>query len=162
MWQTMIKPLFNAALVLLEYEPSLTQKEDLEITWRGTFKQFMLISGSTPTELVNQMINCNLQEKASFLVEQCKVQWEERKNFQKLNSKQKLPKKPNLLRGVSNKFCEIINFQCGLCKFCEDQTSSRHLREKHGIQIKDILKIWEEDICPITNVKGDTSRKSSK
>ena len=30
MWQTMVKPLFNAALVLLEYEPSETQKNNLE------------------------------------------------------------------------------------------------------------------------------------
>jgi len=30
MWQTMVKPLFNAALVLLEYEPSETQKNNLK------------------------------------------------------------------------------------------------------------------------------------
>ena len=36
MWQTMVKPLFNAALVLLEYEPSETKKETLEKVWRET------------------------------------------------------------------------------------------------------------------------------
>ena len=37
MWQTMIKPLFNAALVLLD-KPSETQKSNLEKAWRWTFK----------------------------------------------------------------------------------------------------------------------------
>ncbi len=37
MWQTMIRPLFNAAMVLLEYEPSTTQKENLMRIWRRTF-----------------------------------------------------------------------------------------------------------------------------
>jgi len=32
----------------------------------------------------------------------------------------------------------------------------------HDVQIKDILRIWEENICPITNVKGDVSRKKLK
>jgi len=90
MWQTMVKPLFNAALVLLKYEPSERQKEELEKAWRGTFKQFMMINSLTSNVLVNQMINCNIQETASFLVEQCKIQWEERKNFLELNSKKKL------------------------------------------------------------------------
>ena len=91
MWQTMVKPLSSAALVLLEYESSERQKEELEKTWRETFKQFML-GKSTSNELINKMINCDLQETASSFVEQCKVQWEERKNFIKLTSKKKVPK----------------------------------------------------------------------
>ena len=48
MWQTMVKPLFNAVLVLLEYEPSETQKEILEKTWRETFKQFIIGIAAAP------------------------------------------------------------------------------------------------------------------
>ena len=154
MWQTMVKPLFNAALVLLNYEPSETQKENLERTWRGTFKQFMMLNKAAPTELINKMINCDLRQLASNLVEECKIQWEDRKNFQALKPKKKLQKKINLLRGVSNKWCEIINFQSRLCLKCtasKEICTSLHLKNKHGIHIKDVLKIWEEDICPLTS-----------
>jgi len=41
---------------------------------------------------------------------------------------------------------------------CGDHKSNLHLKEKHRILIKDILKIWEEDIFPITNIKTDASR----
>jgi len=44
MWQTMIRPLFDAAFVLLEYEHSKTQKENLKCMWRKTFKQFLMMS----------------------------------------------------------------------------------------------------------------------
>ena len=68
MWQTMVKLLFNAALVLLEYEPSETQKSNLEKAWRLTFKRFMMIDTKTSNSLVNEMINSDLQLTASVLV----------------------------------------------------------------------------------------------
>ena len=71
------------------------------------------------------------------------------------NLKRSCRKKINLLRGVSNKWCEIINFQSGLCLKCLAVTkvicASLHLKNEHGIIIKDILDIWDEDICPITS-----------
>ena len=153
MWQTMVKPLFNAALVLLEYEPSETNKESLEKAWRGTFKYFMMINSRTPNELVNDMINSNLQVTASVLVQECRLQWDLRKNYQAVCPKRKSRKGINLLRGVSNRWCDIINFQSGLCPKCmpdKEICSSIHLKERHGLIVKDIRKIWDEDICPIT------------
>ena len=126
--------LFNAALVLLEYEPSKTQKEVLERVWRGAFKQFLMINSKTPTDLVNEMINSDLQLTASVLVEECKLQWNQRKKYQNLDPKNKPPKKKNLLRGVSNSWCEIINFQANWCSNCHPEKeicSSSHLRNKH-------------------------------
>ena len=163
MWQTMVKPLFNAALVLLEYEPSETHKEDLEKAWRGTFKHFMMINSRTHNELVNRMINSNLQSEASVLVQECKIQWEMWKSYQDTCPKQKYGKGINLLRGVSNRWCDIINFQSGLCPKClpnKEICSSIHLKEKHGIVVKDVLKIWMEDICPIT--RKSIGKKRSK
>ena len=83
----MFRPLFNAALVLLEYEPSETQKSNLEKAWRWTFKRFMMIDTKTSNNLVNEMINSDLQLTASVLVEECKLQWEDRKNYRELKPK---------------------------------------------------------------------------
>ena len=162
MWQTMVKPLFNSALVLLEYEASNSQKENLERVWRSTFKQFMMISKQTSTELVNKMVNCDLKMIVDNRGSECKKQWNDRKDFKELEAKKELPKRKNFLRGVSNKWCEIVNFQSKLCLKCRTSNevcNSLHLRTKHGIFIKDIKKIWEEDICPITNKAGGKSRK---
>jgi len=94
----MFRPLFNAALVLLEYEPSETQKSNLEKAWRWTFKRFMMIDTKISNSLINEMIN-------SVLAEECKLQWEDRKNYRELKQKKRPQKKLNLLRGVPNKWC---------------------------------------------------------
>ena len=161
-WQTMVKPLFNSALVLLEYEGSQTQRENLERVWRSTFKQFLLISRRTPNELIDKMINCDLQETASNLVKECKKKWEDRKNFRNLSITKKVGGGINLLRGVSNQWCEIINFQSKCCVKCKDREelcTSLHLKIRHGINIKDLSSIWEDVIIPIT-LKGQKTPRA--
>ena len=81
MWQTMIRPLFDAAFVLLKYEPSETHKENLKRMWRGTFKRFLLLKKRTNTKLIEKMTACNLEEIVENVVQECKRQWEERKKY---------------------------------------------------------------------------------
>ena len=47
MWQTMVKPLINGVLVLLEHKPSETQGNNFRKAWRWTFKRFMIIDTQT-------------------------------------------------------------------------------------------------------------------
>ena len=51
MWQTMVSPLFNAALPLLYFEPSKSHRDNLERLQRCTFKQFLMVSKRTNTVL---------------------------------------------------------------------------------------------------------------
>jgi len=69
MWQTMVRPLFNAALCLQHYEPSKSQKQNLDKLWRKTFKEFMMISKRTGNDMVDEMIAVNLEEIATNVVE---------------------------------------------------------------------------------------------
>ena len=81
MWQTMVAPLFNAALVLLHFEPSYSHKENLERLRRCSFKQFMIISKRTNTELTNDMIRKDIQDVSDATVETCSEQWTQRKKL---------------------------------------------------------------------------------
>jgi len=76
-WQT-IRPLFDAVFVLLEYDPSKTQKENLKCFRRKTFKQFMMISKRTSTAIVEEMLGVDIEKMAHKLVTECKKQWEEK------------------------------------------------------------------------------------
>ena len=123
MWQTMIRPLFDAAFVLLEYEPSKTQKENLKCFRRKTFKQFMMISKRTSTILVEEMIGVDMEKMAQKLVIECKKQWEERKRKEEITPKAKLEKQNNLLRAVPNTWCKLINSQVTPCPKCKKTRS---------------------------------------
>jgi len=72
MWQTMIRPLFDATFVLLGYEPSKTQKENLKCMWRKTFIQFLMISKRICTKIVK--VGIDLEMMAQNLVLECKKQ----------------------------------------------------------------------------------------
>ena len=87
MWQTLIRPLFDATFVLLEYEPSKTQKENVQRLWRRTFKQFLMISKRISTELIQEMAGSDIEKTAQNLVLECKKQWENRKKGEDVTKK---------------------------------------------------------------------------
>ena len=152
MWQTMVAPLFNAALTLLKYEPSKAQQENLVRLWRCTFKQFMMISKRTSTNLIDEMIQKKLKEIADAENERSKIQWEARKDYREIPKNAKAARKPNLLRGLPNSWCRLINTQIRPCPKCKTKgtiTSSWHLKYAHNQDVKHIQKIWKEELNPI-------------
>ena len=62
MWRTMVCPLFNSLLVLLEFEDSDTHIGNFFGLWWYTFKKFMLIPQSTNSFIVEEMIGINAVE----------------------------------------------------------------------------------------------------
>ena len=153
MWQTMVRPLFNAALCLQHYEPSKSQKQNLDRLWRSTFKEFMMISKRTGNDMVDEMIAVNLEEIATNVVEGCKNQWAQRKKGEEVDTKPKVERNPNLLKGVPNSWSQLINTQFTPCPKCNTKgiiCSSLHMKYNHGIDLKPIYEIWKEDICSIT------------
>ncbi len=103
------------------------------------------------------MIACDLDEIAENTVVECKKQWEQRKNTKKVNPKEPLLKQPNRLRGVPNSWCKLLKRHTAMCFKCPKkngfQCSSWHMKNAHGIDVKDIEKIWTEDIIPLTQKK---------
>ena len=108
MWQTMIRPLFNATMVLLEFEESQNHRKNLQIMWRKTFKQFLLIGKRTSTKLIEEMTGCDLILTAKNIVNESKKQWQQRLNNQEVENKTCINRKPNLLRGVPNTWSLIL------------------------------------------------------
>ena len=149
----MVAPLFNVALVLLEFEPSVCHKRNLERLWRMTFKQFMLISKRTNTYLVEDMIRKDIGTLAKETVKTSREQWQQRKAREPIIARLPCTKEKNGLRGVPNNFCELLNTQVRPCPKCRKKgevTSPWHLKYSHGISITHVNKIWKDEILPIT------------
>jgi hypothetical protein len=159
MWQTMVRPLFDATFVLLEYEPSKSQQENLKRLWRRTFKQFLMIKKRTSTALVEEMTGCDLEVVAKNVVEECKKQWEQRKKKEEVSTKKRLQKKVNLLRGVPNTWCTLLDTQVALCPKCTRPRrlfTSWHMKYAHGVEVRNVKKVWRDEICKFTRLKKDT------
>lgn len=153
MWQTMVSPLFNSAYVLLQYEPSETNKVVLDRLQRMTFKKFLMISKRTNSVLVLDMMRKDLRKLAYFTVATCKVQWEQRKAALLITASFPCLTIHNSLRGVPNAWCELVNTMVKPCPSCKRSgvvTSRCHLFFRHNVEILHVNRIWRKEILPIT------------
>jgi hypothetical protein len=157
MFRTLVLPLFNATYMLLTQEPSKTHRETLERTKKIIFKQFMGLSKSTNSILVEDMLRTNIEEKANLEYERSLAKWEARKIREPFEDLKEKEKKINPLKGVPSTWIELVNTQCKKCPKCKDKLTNRfHLLYKHGFRLKHISRIWREEILPVTE---DTERK---
>jgi len=162
MWQTMVSPLFNAALALLYVEPSKKGREDTERLWRMTFKRFMMIPQGTQTELVNQMMNRNLQSISINTAETSKRKWEGHRlnigmeeDIRRENGDKAL-NIGNPMKGIPNSWCKLLKLNCKPCPKCKERgivMNAQHLNKFHHLNIQDPLELW--DIISTISRKGD-------
>ena len=164
MFLTMVAPLYNAALILLHYEPSKYGKNEMLKTKRIAFKQFMMISKRTNTILVEDMLRMDLIQRADQEVLISNQKWEHRLKGEVC---QRLYTKPikNALRGVPNKWCELVNTMVKPCLKCNKKgvvTDRWHLKYYHNEELPHINKIWREEICFITENRSGVSKEDDK
>lgn len=149
----MVAPLFNAALVLLHFEPSQTHKANLERLRRVTFKQFLMVSKRTNTSLVDKMIAKDFSQLVEAAVKTSIESWTQRKNYEDVVAVLPRLSQKNGLRGVPNNWCKLVNTQvkpCPKCKRMGVVTSRWHLKYVHGEELPHINAVWRKDIIPIT------------
>jgi len=154
-FMTFVQPLFDAAVLLLHYEPSITQRDNLIRIHRIIFKQFMFISKRTSTNLVNELINKDLIDRAEEVHEQANEKWEARLQFRSYSS---LPREEsvNLIRAMPNSFCTLINTGYRPCPICNTKgviTSRWHLKYAHKICLPPAIRTWREKLKPISSIK---------
>ena len=144
MWQTMISPLFNAALVLLEFEGSITQSDNFLRLWIYTFKKFMIIPKTTSTDIVADMMGGNpikiMKRNSANAIEKWNARRERRepKRIPKIEVK-------NYLKGIPNDWCNLIKQQYKLCQKCKNNIqSASHLEIAHDIEITSVEDIWDK------------------
>jgi len=153
MFTTLVLPLFNSAYMLLTQEPSQSCRDRLERTKKVLFKQFMGLSKSTSSILVEDILRVNVEEKAKHEYNRSLAKWEARRLRQPYDDTycKEEGKKLNPLKGVPRTWVELINTQCKKCPKCGDKLTNRfHLLYKHGYRLKNVSKIWREEILTIT------------
>jgi len=153
MWVTMVAPLFNAAYVLLEFEPSESHRLNIERVQRKTFKQFLMVSKRTNTTLIAEMMQKDLRFIARSVVATCRNQWKERLDSRPITYQLPILSGVNGLRGVPNNWSDLVNTMVKPCPACDMKgvvTSRWHLLTKHKIRLPHVNYIWKQNILPVT------------
>ena len=160
MFMTMIAPLFNAVMLLLNYEPGRTHQQGLVRLYRGLFKQFMGLAKRTSTELVEEMIGKDLLKMAEEECQIAKEKWEMRVQRQEIACATQRTKAQNKLKGVPKEWVELVNLQTRMCPFCKRPSQAAnpwHLKYWHNIEVKHVMSLWQKEICPLSE---DIAKKS--
>ena len=97
---TLVMPLFNSTLMLLNAEPIATQQTNVKRLCRGIFKQFLLISKRTNSVLVEDMMRKDLILMAKEEDSINEQKWKCRKDRVEFNGSKK-ERQLNSLRGVT-------------------------------------------------------------
>ena len=149
LWQTLIAPLFNAALVLFEAEPTKGAKQKVMVLWRGTFKKFLMLSPHAPTVIVNRMMAKFFDDLVINNSVMSEAKWMARKEHRdtSVGLKVKKIKEDNPIKGIPNTFCKVVNLMIAPCPKCKGQVlNSWHLKYAHGIEIElHLLEISQTD-----------------
>ena len=148
MWKTMIAPLFNSILLLIEEETSITAINKILRAWTGSFKRFLMIPKSTNDELVHEMIGTNFEELVHMNTINALIKWDTRRKKIEVDEKIQKAHTVNLLKGISNEWCNILRLQCRICPKCIKTSqpaimNSTHM-QKHGIEYISYQEIWED------------------
>ena len=149
MWKTMIAPLFNAVIALMAEENSMDRITNTYGLWRETFKRFMMIPKSTPTDLVDKMIGTHLADIVVTNSTNANLKWDYRKNREEELLGIQKPQSFNFLKGISNDWCSIVRMQYRLCPICIKTPNCNlmnkyHMATVHNIRLAPCKEIWNE------------------
>ena len=153
MFLTLIMPMFDAALILLKYEPSMSNKEKLIRIQRGIFKDFTQLAKGTKSSLIAEMIGKVILSSAESESQKNYSKWMQRNGIS-IENEARAEKVVNKLRGVPNTWVDLVNTQFKRCPLCSDQkrTADRwHIKYKHHIDLPNVLRIWRNEIIPISS-----------
>ena len=163
MFMTMVAPLFNSILILMEHEPSNAQKKNVNTLWKVLFKQFLFISKRTNSILVEEMIGKHLEEVAMKTSKSSRSKWEARRDYGTIPIN--VPSKSvNKLRAVPNSWCRLVNTMVQPCPSCNVKgvvCDRWHLKYTHNLSLPHVNRIWREEIVPesIATDKGLPRRR---
>ena len=79
LWQTFIQPLFEFILPLYHREKAMTRKEKIQTALRNTFKSFTSLKKTVKTELIEDLIGYNIDERSNELQQISLEKWTCRK-----------------------------------------------------------------------------------
>ena len=182
LWQIFILPLYEFTIPIYHYEEAHSNKMRVELSLRRSFKSFTGLRKTTNTELINDLMAYDIQERSKLLSYLSEKKWKYRLKGESYKSYKdtsfiapELP--PNLCKNQPKSMIKYINMQTSLCHVCahvSDQNyfknnkrcSQSHLKEFHNIEIDSIYSIAEK-VMKLTESqknkkKGDTSKMNRK
>lgn len=170
LWQIFIQPLFEFTLPLYFHEEAATKKMKVQVCLRNSFKSFTSLKKTIKSELIEDLMGYNIDDRSRKLYNISSQKWNRRKEGKTFDSKSKEKNKDkdreerltfNLCKDLPKSMIKYINMQTTLCPKCKmnnmiTRCSKEHLEKTHDFKIIDEYEI----INQIRILKGNNRRES--
>jgi hypothetical protein len=145
LWTILIRPLFEQVTMLYYAERSQSNKEKVEVAIRETFRNFTLLKKNTKKEILHDLMQFDIEERAALNVIVAKRKWETRMGKQLYvkevspNTEEELRlknsnKKKRILPGELRLLLNLTRAKCPKCK-SDTMCSKQHMEDQHQIDI---------------------------
>ena len=178
LWQVFVLPLFEFILPPYSYEEAESAKKKVELSLRKTFKCFTGLKKMVRTDLTNDLMAYNIQDRSSLLTYLCEQKWQYRLRGLYYAPDQdpnlERPKRmPNVCKNQPKAMIKYINMQTALCPACSRAKNNKtpvtakarcspdHLRQLHNIKIDSISSIMKE-VKRLTETQKHNKKNKNK
>ena len=144
----------------------MTRKEKIRTALRNTFKSFTNLKKTVKTELIEDLIGYNIDERSNELQHISLEKWTCRKQGIKYDRTERGEKTPNLCKNQPRALIKYINMQTSLCPTCKDKKivarcSKEHLESIHNYEITDVYEITRK-VTDLTEKQKNKDEKKGR
>ena len=133
LWQVFIQPLFEFTLPLYYFEEASTRKQKLQVCLRNSFKSFTTLKRTVKSELIDELMGYNVEERSKEIHVVSTLKWVCRRNgniYEKESSQTK-KEKTNLCKNQPKVMIKYINMQTASCSRCKLNNSIIRCIKEH-------------------------------
>jgi hypothetical protein len=142
LWMILIRPLFEQITLLFASETSKTNKKNVIVALRQTFKNFTLIKKNMNNSIIDDLMQFNIEDRAKINMISTKIKWQKRLGKQiypdvdpaileQLEEKEKKRKR----RVLPIELQKLINLCVAKCPICRKRCNQEHMKRIHNISI---------------------------
>jgi len=154
LWQVFILPLYEFTLPIYYHEETKSGKTRVELSLRKSFKSFTGLKKTVNTELVENLMAYNAQERSQILFRLSEQKWEYRQKGEYYDPKQDpsliLPEsQPNLCKNQPKNMIKYINMQTALCPVCKNNINDSSIPFKARCSLSHLEKVHNLHLEPV-------------
>lgn len=145
LWTILIRPLFEQLSILYYSERSKTEREKVQLALRYTFKRFTLLKKNISSEVIHDLMQFDIDERANQNMAATKKKWENRMGKEFYVKEELISNTQNPRRILPKELQKILNLQVAKCPVCrENRTCSKdHMERQHQILIPSYKELIE-------------------
>ena len=153
LWTILIRPLFEQLSILYYCERGKANKEQVQQVLRHTFRRFTLLKKNISNEVIHDLMQFDINERANQNMAATKHKWEVRMGRELYVKDEPILSTSKTRRILAKELQQILNLLAAKCPVCQQSRSCSKEHMEHTHQI--LIPTYKEMIETIERKTGE-------